>query len=72
MTPIRYRRDLQRTFAAYRKRDFAGEPQAFEVRADDGTEPTFFKSTHAPRNVLTPPTATEQQVDEILSSIHSA
>lgn len=70
MTLHRYHRDLQQTFAAYRKRNFAGEPQAFEARADDGTEPTVFKSTHALRNVLTPPTATEQQVDEILSSIH--
>jgi hypothetical protein len=69
MTPHRYRRELHQTFAGYRKRDFAGEPQAFEVRAEDGTEPTVFKSTHAFRNVLTPPTATEQQVDEILSSI---
>ena len=71
MTPHRYRRDLHQTFAAYRKQDFAGEPQAFEGRADDGTEPTVFKSTHAPGNVLTPPTATAEQIDEILSSIHS-
>jgi hypothetical protein len=69
MTTVPYRRALQQTFAAYRKQDFAGEPQAFEARADDGTEPTVFRSTHARRNVLMPPTATAQQVDEILSSI---
>jgi hypothetical protein len=69
MTSHKYRRELHQTFEGYRKRDFASEPQAFEVRAEDGTEPTVFKSTHAFRNVLTPPTATEQQVDEILSSI---
>jgi hypothetical protein len=65
----RYRRSLRQTFAGYRKQDFAGEPGAFEVRADDGTAPTVFKSTHQHRNVLTPPTATPRQVDKILSSI---
>jgi hypothetical protein len=69
MTPDRYYRDLQQTFAVYRKQDFAGDPEAFEARADDGTEPTVFKSTHAFRNILTPPTATERQVNEILTSI---
>jgi len=69
MKTDQYRRALRETFTTYRKQDYAGEPQAFEARAADGTAPTVFKSTHEHRNVLMPPTATEQQVDEILSSI---
>jgi hypothetical protein len=35
----------------------------------DGTAPTVFKSTYEQLNVMTPPTATKQQVDAIRSSI---
>jgi hypothetical protein len=69
MTMDRYHRALRETFTAYRRQDFAGQPQAFEVRPTDGTQPTVFKATHEFRNVLAPPTATQRQVDEILSSI---
>jgi restriction endonuclease-like protein len=70
MTTDRYRRALRENFATYRRRNFSGASQAFEARPVNGAHPTVFKKAHHVLNVLTPPAATEEQVDEIRSSLH--
>ncbi len=72
MTTDYYRRTLHQTFAAYRRDAFAGEPQVFEARPDNGTAPTVFRPEHKLRNVLIPPDASDQQREEIRSAIPEA
>jgi hypothetical protein len=68
MTKEHDRRTLTGTGAAYRNQDFPGEPRTFEALSLDGRLRTAFTSTLEHRHALTSRTATEQQVDEMLSS----